>query len=53
MKLKALLRTKTFWTGIGTIASGIVMLVNGDTLAGVQTIAGGVAMITVRDALVK
>jgi hypothetical protein len=53
MKLRKLLRTKTFWAGIGTIGTGVYLIVNGNVVEGIQSISGGLGMIFIRDALVK
>ena len=46
-------KSKSFWTGLAMIVSGVGMCVMGDSLAGAQTIAGGLAAIFVRDAIAK
>jgi hypothetical protein len=49
-----MLKTKTFWVGIITIASGAVMLVfDEDRSKGTQTILAGLGMIFVRHAIKK
>jgi hypothetical protein len=53
MKIKELLRSKTFWAGIGSIASGIITIVEGETQAGVQLIVTGFTAIFLRDAIAK
>ena len=47
------LYSKSFWTGLAMIVSGMGMCVMGDTATGIQTIAGGVVTIFVRDAISK
>lgn len=46
-------KTKTFWTGLGTVVTGIGMIVMGDKVTGIQTVILGVLAITGRDAIVK
>lgn len=47
------LRTKSFWTGLAIIVTGIGMIALGTPVEGLQTIAGGLATIFVRDAICK
>lgn len=51
--MKDLLKTKSFWTGIAAIATGIGLALGGDVADGLQTILGGVALITGRHAFQK
>lgn len=51
--IKKLLKSKTFWTGIGTIIAGAVTIANGDKAAGIEMVAAGLAMIFIRDAIRK
>ena len=51
MNWGTLFTSKTFWTGIATVAGGVVMLVHGDQSNGFIAIAGGLGMIFVRDAV--
>jgi hypothetical protein len=51
MNFKELVRSKTFYTGIASIATGIGMCVHGDTNNGIIMIAGGFAAIFVRDSI--
>jgi hypothetical protein len=46
-------KSKSFWTGLAIIVTGIGMCVMGQTTEGIQTIAGGVVTIFVRDAISK
>jgi hypothetical protein len=50
---RSTLRTKSFWTGLAIIVTGIGMIALGQTAEGLQTIAGGIATIFVRDAITK
>lgn len=47
------LRSKSFWTGLAIIITGVGMCVMGQTVEGIQTIAGGVVTVFVRDAISK
>ena len=51
--LKDLVKTKTFWGGIASIATGIGMIVSGDTEQGIQMITLGIISIFLRDAVRK
>lgn len=51
MNFKRLITSKTFWTGLGTIAVGIFQIVEGDTATGIQTISIGAGMVFLRDAI--
>jgi hypothetical protein len=54
MNFGVLLTSKTFWTGIATIGTGIFSLVSGhDLQTGVMSILGGLGMIFIRDAIAK
>lgn len=46
-------KTKSFWTGLAIIATGIGLIVAGDMATGIQTIAGGIVTIFMRDAISK
>lgn len=41
-------KTKTFWTGLGAVAFGVVLIAQGQTAEGIQTVIGGVGMIFLR-----
>lgn len=47
------LRTKTFWTGLAMLVSGLGMIATGHPAEGIQTMAGGLVTIFVRDAIAK
>jgi len=51
MNFKRLFRSKTFWTGLGTIALGVYNITKGDVDTGVQLISTGAGMIFIRDAV--
>jgi len=51
--MKSLLKTKTFWGGIASIAGGIGMIIAGETSGGTQMIVIGVLAILGRDAVRK
>lgn len=52
--MKKLLKSKTFWTGVLTVAYGVYQIVQGTpTQDGVQSIALGLAMIFGRAAVSK
>ena len=48
-----LLKTKTFWTGLVTVATGIILVVYENKEQGLQTILGGLGLIFLRQGLVK
>ncbi len=50
---KSLLKRKTFWAGLGSIATGIGMIVVGQVPEGIQMIGGGVLAIFMRDGIEK
>ena len=52
MKLQTL-TTKTFWTGVAAVATGIGLIYAGDQASGIQTIIMGLLAIAGRDALSK
>jgi hypothetical protein len=49
----SILKSKTFWTGLVTVAFGVAQIVNGNTSSGIQTVLIGVALVTGRDAIQK
>jgi uncharacterized membrane protein len=49
----SVLKTKTFWGGIATIATGIGLMVTGHVPEGAQTLAIGVLAVFGRDAVAK
>ena len=51
--LKRVVKTKTFWTGLGTLAGGIYLVVGGNPAEGAVMISTGVGMIVGRDAIAK
>ena len=51
MNAKPAIRSKTFWTGLAAVATGIGLIVAGDVGAGVQTIIAGLTAIFLRDAI--
>ena len=46
-------KSKSFWTGLALIVTGVGMCVAGQTPEGIQTIAGGLVTIFIRDAISK
>jgi len=48
-----MLKSKTFWTGLGTVGFGIYLVATGDTTTGVQTISVGLGMIFLKHAVAK
>ena len=46
-------KSKTFWTGIGTIGFGIVLYTQGNKAEGIQTVLGGLGMIFLRAGVEK
>lgn len=49
----SLFRTKTFWTALGGLVTGVGMCVLGDPMTGAQTIILSLLAITGRDGMVK
>jgi hypothetical protein len=49
--MKNLFRTKTFWAGIGAIATGVGLILAGNVPEGVNSIATGVMAILLRDGI--
>lgn len=52
MKIKELIKTKTFWGGLSLVAYGIVQIKE-DPQTGIQNILTGVSIIFLRDAIGK
>jgi hypothetical protein len=50
---KRLIKTKTFWTGITSIASGAALCFAHDYAQGVPLIIAGLGMIFIRDSVAK
>ena len=50
---KQILKTKTFWTSLAAIGTGIGMIVSGDLSAGIPALILGVQGIVLRDAIAK
>jgi len=46
-------KSKTFWTGIGTVGYGVYLITAGDTGVGVQTVLGGLGIIFLRSGIDK
>lgn len=44
---------KSTWAGIAGIATGAVLIINGDMTSGVQTIIGAISVIFIREAIAK
>ena len=51
--MKELIRSKTFWTGIASIATGIGLLISKNYPEGLQTIIIGLSTIFIRDSVRK
>lgn len=49
--MNELIKTKSFWTGVAGIVTGIGMIFMGDIATGIQTIGGGIAAIVLRQAI--
>lgn len=50
---KNTLKSKTFWTGIASVVTGIGLIVSGDVANGATTVVLGLLAITGRDAISK
>ena len=44
-------KSKTFWTGLGSIATGVGFLIIGNTSEGIQLIFSGASIIFLRNAM--
>jgi hypothetical protein len=51
--MKQLFKTKTFWSGIISIATGVNFLTHGNQSEGIQLILSGFSFIFVRHTLIK
>jgi hypothetical protein len=51
MNWKELFKSKSFYTGLASIAAGVGMVVNGDTSNGITTIVVGISTIFIRDSI--
>jgi len=51
--LKDTIKTKTFWTGLGLVAYGIVQIANNNLSEGINSILTGLSIIFLRDAITK
>ncbi len=51
--MKELLRSKSFWTGVASIATGIGLLINKNYPEGIQTIILGLSTIFIREGIRK
>ncbi len=49
----SLIKTKTFWTGVTSIASAVALYIGGNEIEALQTFLLGIGMITGRDAIRK
>lgn len=49
--MKELIKTKTFWSGVGLIGLGIVNIASGNANEGIQNIIEGLAFIFLRHSL--
>jgi len=50
---KTIFKTKSFWAGVGSIASGIGVIYAGSVPEGIQLIVAGITAIFLRDAIAK
>lgn len=48
-----MIKTKTFWTGAGSVVSGIGLIIIGNKAEGVQLIFTGLGLIFLRQAILK
>jgi hypothetical protein len=53
MKIKELLKSKSFWLGVAGVAGGIALVVTGEMDQGIAAIGAGLGMIFIRDAIAK
>jgi hypothetical protein len=51
--VKDTIKTKTFWSGLGLIAYGIVQITNGNQTEGINSVLTGLSIIFLRDAITK
>lgn len=50
---KDLIKSKTFWTGIIMVASGVMAYLNGDQTQGINTALQGLGLVFLRHAVSK
>ena len=50
-KIKYMFKSKTFWTGLGSIATGVGFIIIGNTAEGIQLIFSGASIIFLRHAM--
>ena len=48
-----MLKSKTFWAGLASIAGGVAIAINGDLEAGFQLVTTGLIGIFIKDAIIK
>lgn len=53
MIVKDTIKTKTFWSGLGLIAYGIIQITNNNPTEGINSILTGLSIIFLRDAIQK
>ena len=53
MKIKNLLKTKTFWAGLASVGAGVGEIVAGSLSNGIQLVLAGISVIFIRDAISK
>jgi hypothetical protein len=51
MNWKELISSKTFWTGLASVASGITMITQGDSTQGIQLVFTGLGLVFLRDSI--
>ena len=51
--MKDLLKTKTFWSGVASIVTGVGFILAGEAPQGINAIAIGIIAICVRDGIMK
>jgi len=53
MKIKTLLKTKTFWAGLASVGAGVGEIIAGSLSNGLQLVLAGISVIFIRDAISK
>lgn len=48
-----LVKSKTFWAGLASVATGVGLIINGDMTAGIPAIIIGIQSVLLRDAIAK
>lgn len=53
MNFQELLKSKTFWTGLGSVGYGVYLLIQGEVETGINAVIMGLSVMFIRDAISK